>query len=452
MDTHTVVVPDSVRSDRSESTAFLVLGGDLPMPPGVPGVCFQATPSTGCAGIIILGPIAPAKLAEALDEMPEPALPIADFADNRELRRDFIGERLDPSSIQAFRDHSTPIWRRLSELPVRAAREDRAELNILRLAYSRDVSIEASFAPDSMLLVDYQLLGRGSATRQQLEALADMDLLRRRFFTRSHACGHCGSARLHAYEACSACGRGNLFDEAIVHHYRCGWQGPESGFADHRLLVCPKCRRELRHFGVDYGKPGIVVSCRECGAAGDEPVAKFVCLDCAAITPTADCVPTDWSHYDLTEEGIRALRDGRLPRLSIAPVLEGHRRAFSLNEFRLLTAEGMRISARYGRPFAVGRLSVSNIGALRREIGPVAVNAAFRLAIEVSVGSLRESDFVAADGAESMVIGFPETSARDASNVLARVKKKVAAVIAAPLELVVSAADGDAAATLVDQD
>src|SRR5438105_3779745 len=185
---------------------FLVLGGALP---ALPGVICGATPTSACAGIIIVGHVAPSQLAEVLDGLEEPAIPVADFANNRDLRSDFVDETLDLPSIQAFREHAAPIWRRLGELPVHAAREDRAGLGVLRLAYSRDVSIEASFAPDSVLLVDYRLLGRSPAARQRLEALPDLDLLRRRFFTRSHACGQCGSARLHAYEACSDCDSGD---------------------------------------------------------------------------------------------------------------------------------------------------------------------------------------------------------------------------------------------------
>lgn len=340
----------------------------------------------------------------------------------------------------------------MAELPFRSAHEDRAELTLLRIAYSRDAAIEASFAPDSILLVDYRLLGRISAARQRLESLADLDLLRRHFFTRTHACGRCESARLHAYEACPACGGGNLVDEPFVHHYRCGWQAPESRFADRRLLVCTKCRRELRHFGVDYGKPGIAVVCRGCGAVEDEPVANFACLDCAAVTPSADSSPTDWHHYDLTEEGLRALHDGRLPRLNIAPLLERYGRAFSPREFGLLAAEALRVARRYERPFALARLTVANIDQLRRELGPVAVDSAFRLAIDASVGLLRDSDFVTPDGPASMLIGFPETSAALAAKVLDRVKKEVAVVVAAPLEIAVTTAEGERASALLDRE
>jgi hypothetical protein len=304
MDTYqTAVTHNSAVTADAEtvpSTPFLALGGTLP---ALAGISCRTTPGSPCAGILMLGPVTPAQLADALIEVPDPAVPIADFAGNQGLRCDFVSERLDPPAIAAFHDLSTPIWRRLAELPFRAAREDRAELTLLRIAYSRDAAIEASFAPDSRLLVDYRLLGRISAARQRLEALADLDLLRRRFFTRTHACGLCQSARLHAYEACPACGGGNLVDEPIVHHYRCGSQAPESRFVDGRLLVCPKCRRELRHFGVDYGKPGIAIVCRGCGAVEDEPVANFTCLDCTAVTPSADSTATDWYHYTLRMKG-----------------------------------------------------------------------------------------------------------------------------------------------------
>ena len=453
MDTYdTAVAPHSVPfppTDPILSTRYLVLGSN---PPRVPGMSFHTTLGSPCAGIVMLGRVTPAEFADALEEAPDPAVPIADFADNPGLRSDFVGGRFDASAIATFREFSAPIWRRLTELPFSVAREDRAELTLLRIAYSRDAAIEASFAPDSSLLVDYRLLGRGSATRQRLEAMADLDLVRRRFFTRTHACGRCGSARLHAYEGCPACGGGDLVDEPVVHHYRCGWQGPESRFADGRLLVCPKCRRELRHFGLDYGKPGIIVVCGSCRTTHDEPVANFACLDCTGVTSTADSTPTNWHHYDLTEEGLRALRDGRLPRLNIAPVLERYGRAFSPHDFRLLAAEALRVTRRYGRPFALARLSVANIGSLRREFGPVAVDAAFRLAIEVSVGLLRESDFVTPNGPASMFIGFPETAVGDAAKVLDRVKKQIAAVVTAPLEIVVTTAEGELASALFDQD
>jgi len=51
-----------------------------------------------------------------------------------------------------------------------------------------------------------------------------------------------------------------------------------------------------------------------------------------------------------------------------------------------------------------------------------------------------------------MLIGFPETSAALAAKVLDRVKKEVAIVVAAPLEIAVTTAEGDRAAALLDRE
>ena len=82
----------------------------------------------------------------------------------------------------------------------------------------------------------------------------------------------------------------------------------------------------------------------------------------------------------------------------------------------------------------------------------MAVDSSFRLAIDAAVGLLRDSDFVTADGAASMRIGFPETSAAVAAKVLDRVKKEVAVVVAAPLEIAVTTAEGDGASALLDRE
>ena len=92
-------------------------------------------------------------------------------------------------------------------------------------------------------------------------------------------------------------------EETLIHHFRCGWQDGKSHLTQGRLLVCPKCHRELRHLGVDYDKPGMIVMCRTCKATNSEPVVRFACLDCSAATPSADAASTDWYNYDLTEDG-----------------------------------------------------------------------------------------------------------------------------------------------------
>ena len=133
------------------------------------------------------------EVAAALDAAPDPAVPIADFGRNEDIRNDFVGEAIDPAAIAALRQGFALILHRLKEMPFRSAHEDRAEMTVLRLAYSRDTAIEARFDPESRNIVEYPLLGRAPVMRQRLELLADLDLLRRQHFTRTHLCRRCDS-------------------------------------------------------------------------------------------------------------------------------------------------------------------------------------------------------------------------------------------------------------------
>jgi GGDEF domain-containing protein len=442
-------VVDVPRAESIEALPFLALGS---APSLVPNMDFNAGFGEPCAGIILLDSVDPTEVAAALDAAPDPAVPIADFGRNEDIRNDFVGEAIDPASIAALRQGFAPILHRLREMPFRSAHEDRAEMTVLRLAYSRDTAIEARFDPDSRNIVEYPLLGRAPVTRQRLELLADLDLLRRQHFTRTHLCRRCDSARLHATEVCAACDSADLMEEPIVHHYRCGWQEPESRFAGDRVLVCPKCHRELRHYGVDYDKPGTVVVCRCCGKANAEPAVHFTCLDCAAVTPTNEAKTVDWYRYDLTEDGLRSLRDGRIPHADIADHLDGRHRAFSPREFRLLANEAIQVARRYGRSFTLGRIMLADVDQLRGEHGAVAVDSAFHLIVDVLIESLRASDFVGGEGNESVLIGFPETSKETVALILDRMSNKIKKVAPVPIHLTVDAADGEEVARLLAQE
>lgn len=263
--------------------------------------------------MFLMGPVNESELTAMIGTMPDPAVPIALFGNCIRTRNDFAADVLDATTLAGARSRFAPIIRRLQQLPFHAAREDRTDLLALRLAYSRDCPIEADFAPEEPTVIKYSLLFFQTAARAGLEGLANRALLRRRHFIRTHACHHCGSLRLIAHEACPGCGGSHLIDEAIVHHYRCGCQAAESAFVAGASLICPKCRRVLRHLGMDYGKPGEIVRCRSCGAISQEPDPVFVCMDCRATTDGRQAKAMDWFHYDLTDLGIQALREGCLP-------------------------------------------------------------------------------------------------------------------------------------------
>ena len=61
---------------------------------------------------------------------------------------------------------------------------------------------------------------------------------------------------------CPKCKIKKLFSEYSIHHFVCGYVGPESDFFQDKKLICTKCNRELRHIGVDYDKASIITECK----------------------------------------------------------------------------------------------------------------------------------------------------------------------------------------------
>ena len=147
------------------------------------------------------------------------------------------------------------------------------------------------------------------------------------FFERLHHCPGCRSARLIVREQCPRCASAQLKEESYLHHFRCAFQGPESDFVVGDDLKCPKCRRELHHFGTDYDRPGQFVTCSACTHTTSEPDIAFVCADCDRVTPSDAAHSRDIFNATLTDRaraylaagkaalgrGARALRFSDLP-------------------------------------------------------------------------------------------------------------------------------------------
>ncbi|MBV9977010.1 MAG: response regulator [Hyphomicrobiales bacterium] len=112
------------------------------------------------------------------------------------------------------------------------------------------------------------------------ENLVSRGLLVRDFFDRFHSCINCHSHRLNVREECPSCRSPYLNLSDLLHHFKCAHQGPEEEFRSGSRLLCPKCRKELRHYGGDYDKSGRVLRCSPCGTCSSEPAIGFSCMDC----------------------------------------------------------------------------------------------------------------------------------------------------------------------------
>jgi len=195
-------------------------------------------------------------------------------------------------------------------------------------------------------------------------------------------CPDCASLRVLFRDGCVACGSPMVEARPLVHHFHCAYQAAEAEFRQASgRYVCPKCGRGLRHFGLDYDKPGEVLHCAACGTEAAEPRAQGRCLDCAATFPADACTRLTLRDHELTAEGARLLHTGAIDARSVADALAG---VFPLVPFGTFLVQARTLAAvarRHGLassvldlgfdPAAEGALAAEDKARLIHHIGTV---------------------------------------------------------------------------------
>ncbi len=94
------------------------------------------------------------------------------------------------------------------------------------------------------------------------------------------ACAVCRSLALTLEVSCPSCSERDIRRIEIMVHYDCGYMGPAEDFfrdVDGKRSVCPKCGKELKRVGIDYGRPGAGFRCERCGSIFQFPIYGVVC-------------------------------------------------------------------------------------------------------------------------------------------------------------------------------
>ena len=169
--------------------------------------------------------------------------------------------------------------------------------------------VRARYAPSHPNCISYGAFPPISDVTTIAEKLAGEGLLTRTFFDRLQSCPHCASSRLNVREECDTCRSSEIADVGLLHHYRCAYLGPAKDFeAPDRRLICPKCAKELRHYGSDHERAGEAVECLACGHVGDAAAVGFVCMDCNARFDAAAARLKSIFHYAMSDAGHAALQ------------------------------------------------------------------------------------------------------------------------------------------------
>lgn len=427
----------------------LILGHAVDALPSIPGVAFTHATNHPFDVVAIVTPVDENILVQNVAGMGHPLCPVIDFSGSNLSRADFAAPAFSLTALVEGFAAVAPILDRIAAVRDFTSSPDSDAYLALGLSYTRARPLEAAWAPEHAHAIDYPLLAGLPDKRALLEHLADEQLLRRAFFHRVQQCDHCGSSRLNAEEQCPQCHSGQISQVALVHHYECATEAPQTSFIDGDRLVCPKCRKELLHFGVDYDKPGTVVRCHVCDKVTDEPDVAFICMDCHHVTPGDGISTVDWFHYHLTEDGKQALETLQLPHIHFANLLDGYEQALDKRDFLLLVGRWLQTAERYRRDFSLCRVTVRGSSALRERLGRRAAHTLFSKLINLVRETVRDTDILTSSG-DMILIGAPETAPDLARAMLKRFDESVHATLSVSLDLSYDVIQGEVALSFLN--
>jgi hypothetical protein len=280
------------------------------LPAGVASVERGETPDA----IVLTAPLADAAISTWMSAATAAVLPVIDACGAFNGRADAAVSRLNGQGLAEALDAVKPITTRVQQLPESYFRtRDPKQMLLARLAV-RERRLTCKRDPGIKSIIRYPDEAAIPGVEPHAEGLSRLGLLKRRFFDKLQCCPSCTSSRLTVREECAKCRSPDIAEEPIIHHLRCGYNGPERDYRQGSLLVCPKCTHHLEHFSVDYDKPGHLTVCNDCGHTTGEPEVGFKCLDCDGGFEAARASARVFSEYELTDAG-------RLAAMS--PPLEG---------------------------------------------------------------------------------------------------------------------------------
>lgn len=399
----TLSKPPSARNDNRLGEPVLLavglprrlVGGDWPCR-------FSFEAGEQFDGLIVADAAAASDAARLLREKRAWLAPVVDLTGRNLGIGDFSAEAATHASLREGIEQALAILSTLHRLPASVLSADDSETLLLARVYSRKGRLEPIYDGATPQLLRYPL-GSLEVSVEIAERLTEAGWLSRTFFDRLHFCPACQSSRLNAREECSACRSPDVREESIINHFRCAHQATERQFSQGDQLICPKCRRELRHFGVDYDRPGSATICGPCGQVDADAAIGFLCIDCGARHDAAVVPTRSWYAYALTTLGERRLLNGDLRMLRSSGVDE-------YTTFRALLDHWMHIRARYRRPVAMLSLAFTRAREVQNRQGARVLSVATKQAVEIVRGELRASDFMVETG-NGLLIVMPETDA-----------------------------------------
>lgn len=301
---------------------------------------------------------------------------------------------------------------------------DKDKIFILRYMVSRDIM---SVSPVIYLHSKYGYIFPALFTISQSEVfslLSEMEskrMLKGELIDKVRVCKNCGSAHITLREVCPNCGSPDIRIEDYIHHFRCGYLGPESDFKvpGSDKLICPKCKRELKHIGVDYDRPSKTFVCNKCGSVFEEPDYTYLCFNCGETFGTDEVKRVDIKQYVITNIGQDTAFSGSLVDAFVQSVAETDQRFMPYNTFKIILEHERKRAGRYGVKSCLLDMHVVSSNLSTLELYEIINDIVSLLKL-----TLRETDIVSMSGRHIFIL-LAETPCRKIGPLKKRIEERL---------------------------
>ncbi|MEM8836700.1 MAG: response regulator [Pseudomonadota bacterium] len=237
-------------------------------------------------------------------------LPVMDLSGDLFGRADLNASELHLSDIESVGTLIEAFHERRKQVHRDLVTTSELSEKLLSRIYVSGGTLQPHHEATERSFIAYNCILDPSVISREIQALHARDLIDLEMFDRLHICGNCSSSRLNVREECPSCRSPDLTEKSYIHHFRCAYQGPETDFIDGDDLTCPKCRRTLNHFGHDYDRPGLMLTCDSCSQTMSEPDVGFICMDCGTKANGEAMATKDVHSAQMSDLGLKFMRAG----------------------------------------------------------------------------------------------------------------------------------------------
>lgn len=245
---------------------------------------------------------------------------------------------------------------------------------------------------------------------QLMETLADGEYLERLFRDRVLLCPFSKEFHVAFREICPKCRSADMERQEMIHHYRCGFVGPEKKFNRGGRLVCPKCDHILKHIGVDYERPSEVFTCNDCDWVGSTPMTEGHCIGCGKIFDPDQAIDIRINSYRLTGKGALAIEQNALiGGTEKADVIDPAFGTLSSGVVMALFKNLCALSQRHNRPMSVICGHFDQFHSLDAQKGLAVSTRVMKRIVDVVRGQIRNCDILSVAERHTFILIMPET-------------------------------------------